>query len=143
MVRLALLFVLASAAHPVAAQTLYRCPGQGTNGATLIQDRPCPNGRSAATELDAREPYVSPQRRREIDQERGRQARYLSSSSRGRQQYRGGNVRPLTSAQVRQARCVQTKRVRDARLKALGLNRTYEILSALDRNVREACKGVR
>jgi len=143
MVRLALLFFLASAASSAAAQTLYRCPGQGTNGATLIQDRPCPDGRAAASQLDARETYVSPQRRREIDHERARQARYLNSSSRLQHQGRVTTSRPMTDAQVRRIRCDAAKRNRDVRREALGLDRTYEILSALDRNVKDACKGVR
>lgn len=141
MVRLTLFFVLVVAASPAASQTLYRCPGQGTNGATLIQDRPCPDGRPAATQLDAREVSVSPQRQRQLVQQRARNAQAISSAP--RQHYRSSYSRQLSPAQLRRVECDSAKRNRDARRQALGLNRTYESLAALDRNVRRACKDVR
>lgn len=129
-------------AFPALGQTLYRCPGQGANGATLIQDRPCPDGRPAATVLDGREVRVSRARQLEIASERQRlerdRARQGATVRRPVYAYNAG-----TQAQRRRQACDSAKAWRDAQRRNLSLNRTYEQLSALDRSVREQCKGVR
>lgn len=138
------LLALVLAAPSLTAQTLYRCPGQGSNGATLIQDQPCPDGREAATTLDSREVRVSPQRQRSLHAQQVSNERMLlaRSSNQSNQLPAHTQHRTPTQAQRRQHECQNAKRWRSDQRRALGLNRSYESLSALDRHVREKCKDI-
>lgn len=137
------LTLLLAFAPAASGKMLYRCPGQGPNGATLIQDSPCPEGRAPATALDGREIRVSPQRERQLAAQRARIERQqaLAIGRVGRQPSYRYNA--PTEAQRRRQTCENAKAWRDARRRSLSLNRTYEQLSALDRRVRQECKGVR
>lgn len=141
-----LTFFLAMAciAPAATATTLYRCPGQGTNGATLIQDKPCPDGRAAATQLDSSEIRVSAQRQRELDDQRRSNecAVRAPPSPRAGRRTSASAQPPQPQSQRRRQACTDARNWRDAQRRSLGLKRNYEILSQLDRKVSEACKGV-
>lgn len=137
--RWVLALVLGTVIFPVSAQVLYRCPGQGEGGATLIQDRPCPDGRSAATRLDSREVRVSPQRQREIRAEQARNQRAVRQANTGQVHMPSGRIRMPSQTQRERQVCESAKNRRDAQRCAVGLNRNYNYLSQLDRQVRAAC----
>lgn len=137
--RWVLALVLGTVIFPVSAQVLYRCPGQGEGGATLIQDRPCPDGRPAATRLDSREVRVSPQRQREIRAEQARNQRAVRQANTGQVHMPSGRIRMPSQTQRERQACESAKNRRDAQRRAVGLNRNYNYLSQLDRQVRAAC----
>lgn len=136
------LLVAALAAPHASAQMLYRCPEQGANGATLIQDKPCPDGREAATVLDSREVRVSPQRQRELQAERRRQDHTQAAAAQRRQGSASIRYRAPSEAERRHQACESAKRWRDSQRRRMGLNRNYDTLSMLDRQVRDACRRV-
>jgi len=126
---------------PAVAQTIiYRC--KAADGVVAVQSEPCT---AAQRDLGARyydTGSASPdalQRRRQADAE---------IAARNRQQERGGtgywsHGGSLTDQRDQQrAQCESARENRDRTLKALGLNRSFDTLRALNEAVQQACRGL-
>lgn len=120
-------------AGPAQAEVVYRCVSP--KGAVSFQNDPCPAGTTAHKAVpytpDREEP---PQYRRARIEAEMRQRNAQLPSSRAH-----AAVMPVQTARHPSA-CEAAKAHRDSVLKAAGLRRTYDLLSRLDANVREACK---
>lgn len=130
---LPILLLLLSIALPAQAQQVYKC-AKGKDIA--YQSRPCDPSQQTVRQWDATpepvavvtepEPATKPAR----TSARTSKPRSPASSNR--------NVRPRIDPA--DARCNAAKARRDARLKAVGLKRTFDLLRKLDDAVNEACK---
>src|SRR5690606_4522435 len=90
--------------------------------------------------IDGREVRVSRHRQQQLAAQRARIEREQAQAAHmGRPPSYSYNV--PTEAQRRRQACESAKAWRDAQRRNLSLNRTYEQLSALDRGVRQQCKG--
>lgn len=123
-------FQLAVAADGV----LYTCVD--AKGRRAYQNQPCPPG----SETHAARPYVDPgwnaQAAAKVEADRRAVAARRAARSGG---YAFGQPAPR-GADPKVARCRNARKHRDTVLEAVGLNRTYDLLSRLDREVWEACK---
>lgn len=119
-----------------AAQTLYKCEAAGGGGAPVYQSEPCAAGQEASRTWEASSFRISPERRQQLESRRARQAQARSRTPAvaGR-----GSARGQNSAVERKRRCEAAREWRRRQLAALGLDRTYEDLSRIDRHVREQC----
>lgn len=139
--RASILLVLVMVAPATSAQQVYKCVG-GKD--VSYQSAPCGATQTVARQWDATpEPGPSAEDLRQLEskREQGRaESAWLSRAAgtdrtrhvRGSRQ--SSNVRPKAS------RCDAAKSRREARLMAVGLKRTFDLLRKLDDAVHEACK---
>ena len=128
------------------AQTLYECAGQGTH---TYQQTPCPATTHQVRTLETiPEPAPTPaqraERSRQLAQDRDESA-FLSHLAgtdwtpvRSSSRYARSSSRP-TGVTGNQAECSMAKANRTRVLRAVGLDRTMELLSRLDAEVAAAC----
>lgn len=138
--RLGLLAVLVAA--PLAsAQTIYTCVD--AKGHKTFQNSPCPAGMRIDRARDYDEAPVDPrleaqtrQTQREMDA-RNRAANQDTVTTQVVVAPRGEDARDR-----QRRRCAEARAYRERELERVGLRRTYDLLSRLDRMVFDACKGV-
>ncbi|HZH44203.1 MAG TPA: DUF4124 domain-containing protein [Lysobacter sp.] len=129
--RTGIVMLLLAAAGVCQAGEVYRCVGKG--GRVSLQSEPCP----ADSRVDRITSYVpdpepSPQERlRRIEQE---------MEQRRQVEHRRAAVARRIPARPPPSACELAKAERESVLKAVGLRRTFDLLSALDRKVYDACK---
>jgi hypothetical protein len=129
--------MLCASVAPVAAETqrtIYRCIG--INRAISYQDVPCdPHQRTSATRrytVETVEPTSDAQRRsRKETSHRERGAQRVTSIVVSKRQ----TPKPPS-------RCEAAKAKRESGLARLGFKRDFDLMSALDRTVWDACKGL-
>lgn len=124
-----LIFLVFAFAMPAFGGELYRCVA--VNGAVSYQDAPCASGSALSRTIQV-EAEDAP------DEE---------PRSKGAKTAKPGKInaapRAKSDARSRQrASCAKAREARDVALERMGLNRTFEQLSALDRRVGDACKGL-
>lgn len=140
-----LLAVLALATLPASAQQVYKCV-DGKN--VSYQSTPCAGAQKYAKEWNAT-PEPPPTndelwRRYHAKKKGERESAYLRQLA-GRENLEGGQTQaygtpiPAQSASNRYA-CETAKRHREATLKAVGIDRTHDLLRSLDDAVNRACK---
>ena len=139
--RYGILLLAALTCGSASAQVVNKCIGKG--GATHYYSGPCPAGYQQAKTWDARpepEPTYEQLQAREYQRQRAAaESAYLSRrAGTAGSGARGHHVR-LDGAH-NASRCDAAKASRESVLKAVGMARTYELLSRLDETVREACK---
>lgn len=135
------LVIVLSAPALAAAQTIYTCVD--AKGHKTFQNSPCPAGTRIDRARDYDEAPVDPrlaaqtrQTQREMDA-RNRAASQDAVNTRVVVAPRGEDARD------RQRRlCAEARAYRERELERVGLRRTYDLLSRLDRMVFDACKGV-
>ena len=143
MPRMALVSILLSVAGMAQAQTLYRCRAHGVDS---YQQSPCPGfSRMVGSIETVPEPEPTEmQRRARIEQaEQDRAESAFLSHSAGTDRGAAISRNPVrgTSRHLPQRRpCQEARATRNASLKAVGLNRTYDLLRNLDESVSEACR---
>lgn len=135
---LSFMVLVVSAAN---AQQVYKCVG-GKN--VSYQSAPCGATQIVARRWDAKpdpEPSAEELRQLQLKRERERaesaQPSRAAGTDRARSVHRSrqsGNVRSSMS------RCDAAKARREAKLKSVGLKRTFDLLRKLDELVHEACK---
>lgn len=130
---LPILLLLLSITLPAHAQQVYKC-AKGKDVA--YQSRPCDPSQQTVRQWEATPDPVA------LVSEPGpaaKPARKSASTSKPRSPARANrNARPRTDPA--DARCNAAEARRDARLKAVGLKRTFDLLRKLDDAVNEACK---
>jgi hypothetical protein len=130
----------AGAAH---AQTLYHCRAHGVSS---YQQSPCPSSSRTVSSIETNpEPAPTESQRRaqvaQAEQDRAESA-FLSHSA-GTDSRPANNrsaVRRTSWRSPQRSACQEARAARSASLKAVGLNRTYDMLRNLDESVTEACK---
>ena len=111
------------------AQGVHKCIAPG--GAVIYQSAPCePHAREAAN-------WEAPADRAP-SRETSRQTSSQRERERERPAARAGNTRIVRNASKPSA-CEQAKANRDSTLERVGLKRTFDLLSRLDEQVRNAC----
>ena len=141
LLRRAGLVVALSAAPLAGAQTIYTCVD--AKGHKTFQNAPCPVGTRVDRARDYDEAPVDPrlaaqtrQTQREMDA-RNRAANQEVVTTQVVVAPRGEDARD------RQRRlCAEARAYRERELERVGLRRTYDLLSRLDRMVFDACKGL-
>lgn len=118
---------------PVAAAELFRCVTAA--GEVSYQDAPCGEGSRLTKTIDV--PAASSGASRSSAKAR-KPARARSPPIAGGAQ---GNRRRDGRSRQRES-CLAARAERDRKLEALGLNRTFEHLRALDDKVRRVCKDL-
>ena len=139
--RLLGLSALVAIAPLASAQTIYTCVD--AKGHKTFQNSPCPVGTRIDRARDYDEAPVDPrleaqtrQTQREMDA-RNRAASQDAVTSQVVVTPRGEDARD------RQRRlCAEARAYRERELERVGLRRTYDLLSRLDRMVFDACKGL-
>lgn len=135
------LLVVVTAAPMAGAQTIYTCVD--AKGHKTFQNSPCPVGTRVDRARDYDEVPVDPrleaqtrQTQREMDA-RNRAASQGAVTTQVFVAPRGEDARD------RQRRlCAEARAYRERELERVGLRRTYDLLSRLDRMVFDACKGL-
>lgn len=141
LLRLAGLLVVLSTGPLAYAQTIYTCVD--AKGHKTYQNSPCPVGTRIDRARDYDEAPVDPrleaqtrQTQREMDA-RTRAANQGAVTTQVVVAPRGEDARD------RQRRlCAEARAYRERELERVGLRRTYDLLSRLDRMVFDACKGL-
>lgn len=128
--------LLAAAPATAAAQAVYKC--EGADGVAVYQSAPCQDGQQSVRTWDASPYTLTPERKRELEQRRARAAQAQTRSRGGAR--RSGSRSGMSNAEARKRRCDAAKEWRRRELEALGLDRTFEDLSRIDRRVRQQCR---
>jgi hypothetical protein len=126
-----LIFLVFAFAMPAFGGELYRCVA--VNGAVSYQDAPCASGSALSRTIQV-EAEDAPD---EGPRKSGKAAKTAKTGK--------INAAPRAKSDARsrqRASCAKAREARDVALERMGLNRTFEQLSALDRRVGEACKGL-
>jgi len=121
-------FALCCACSQASAQGVHKCVAPGR--AVIYQSAPCgPHSREAAN-------WEAP-----VDPAPSREPAHPASSRRERERppARTGHARVVRNASKPSA-CEQAKANRDSTLERVGLKRTFDLLSRLDEQVRNACR---
>jgi hypothetical protein len=134
------LLCLTGLAH---AQTLYQCRAHGISS---YQQSPCPETSRTVNSFETiPEPAPTESQRRarveQAEQDRAESA-FLSHSAgtdRGPANARNPTRRPASRRPTQRSACQEARTTRSASLKAVGLNRTYDMLHNLDQSVYDAC----
>jgi hypothetical protein len=127
------------AASPATAQQVYKC----VNGSEVsYQSAACDSNWKVAGQWDATPEAVSPTdeyqpRQLKIRSDRAEAARHAAGSGPLRSV---SNGRTTGNRKSSLSRCDAAKARREAKLKSVGLNRTFDLLRRLDDMVNEACK---
>lgn len=116
-------------AAPAGAQSVQKC--QARDGQVRYQSAPCAHGERT---LETWEALPDPEPVRRASSEAARAPRVRRSTSRPRR------VRAVAGIEREFDSCAAAKAYRDAVERRVGLARTYELLSALSRQVYDACK---
>lgn len=125
------------------AQTLYHCRAHGISS---YQQSPCPASTRMVSSIETiPEPAPTESQRRarieQADQDRAESA-FLSHSAgtdRASAITRIPTRRLASRSPTQRSACQEARATRSASLKAVGLNRTYDMLHNLDQSVYDAC----
>jgi len=121
-------FALCCASVQASPQSVHKCIGP--DGAVIYQSAPCePHSREAANWEAPVDPTPSREPPRAVSSQRERE----------RPTARTGHARVVRNASKPSA-CEQAKANRDSTLERVGLKRTFDLLSRLDEQVRNACR---
>lgn len=139
--RASMLLVMVMAASAANAQQVYKCvSGKDVS----YQSAPCGATQTVAGQWDATpepEPSAEELKQLELKRKHGRaESAWLShvaGTDRARSVHRG---RQSSSVRSSLSRCDVAKARREAKLKSVGLKRTFDLLRKLDDSVYEACK---
>ena len=110
-------------------------------GHVACQSMPCADGQRTRAVRNYRVQAVDPvlvARSREIEREMDRRNHHGGTGTRGA---RAGSMRTGKAAKAAPDPCKAAKARRKATLDRVSLKRTYDLLSQLDREVWEVCKG--
>ena len=125
-----LLWLLSSAASPQ-SQQVYKCAGAA--GVTS-QSQPCPQAQRTLRQWDAApDPSLGPVKVEAASAKRQPALRPARRSS-------GPARNPRQRTDPAEARCNAAKARREAKLEAVGLKRTFDLLRKLDDAVHAACR---
>ncbi|WP_163838833.1 DUF4124 domain-containing protein [Pseudoxanthomonas sacheonensis] len=133
--RIAILLLILLIAPPGNAQQVYKC-AKGRD--VSYQSAPCDRTQNLVKQWEAApepEPSADAPRHRQV--ERRQDGTDSSRRRRTRSWSRAGAASPISAAANR---CEAAKARREARLAAVGLKRTFDLLRKLDDAVYEACK---
>lgn len=124
----------------VRAQSVHKCVGG--DGAVSYQSGPCPAGSREAKSWQAPpDPPPDARRQRELEEKRRRdreESEYLSR--RAGTDRAPGAARSRTASTPTASACEAAKAQRQRTLDGIGLKRTYDLLTRLDEQVRQACR---
>ena len=142
MPRMVFVLVLLCLGGMARAQTLYHCRAHGVSS---YHQSPCP---ASARMVDSIQTVPEPaptesQRRARIEQAAQDRAESAFLSHSAGTDYRPTtprSTRNLAGHPLRRNACQDARTAKSAALKALGLNRTYDILQSLDQSVANACR---
>ncbi len=133
------LLCVAGAAH---AQTLYHCRAHGFSS---YQQSPCSAGSRMVNSIETNPepaPTESQRRARAAQAEQDRAESAFLSHSAGTDSRPANNrsaARGTSRRSPQRSACQEARSTRSSALKAVGLNRTYDLLRNLDASVSEAC----
>lgn len=139
--RAAILLFMFLVAPAGKAQQVYKCvKGRDVS----YQSEPCAGTQKIAKQWDATpepEPSAEALSQRQLKSGRERAGTARRSSAAGTQRTRSASHRQNPKARKpRMSRCDAAKARREAKLKAVGLKRTFDLLRKLDEAVNEACR---
>ena len=124
------------------AQTLFHCRAHGVSS---YQQSPCPaSARMVGSIQTVPEPAPTESRRRarieQAAQDRAESAFLSHSAGTDDRSTTLRSARTVAIRQPQRSACQDARTAKSAALKALGLNRTYDILQSLDQSVANACR---
>ena len=122
------------------AQQVYKCvKGREVS----YQSAPCDDTQRIAKQWDATpepEPSADELRMRDARRQRDEAGSAQPRRATGTRRVRSGSSRNYSSINIGDARCDAAKARREAKLKSVGLKRTFDLLRKLDDAVYDACK---